>query len=120
MIADALVDIDEGNGRDAYRQRGGSVASLAATLLQEARQQCSGSSGGLCSLPSSRWWQQWQAVCWQRNEAGMAAAAATTTVLPLRAAMAAMKTPAVTAMAGAHATINDQLKAATAMEKWRQ
>ena len=52
--------------------------------------------------------------------AGMAAAAAATTVLPLRAAMAAMKTPAVTAMAGAHATINDQLKAATATEKWRQ
>ncbi len=43
---------------------------------------------------------------------GMAAAAA---VLPPRAAAVAMKTPAVTAMAGAQTTINNQLNASTAM-----
>ena len=41
---------------------------------------------------------------------GMAAAAAATAVLPPRAAAVAMKTPAATAMAGAHTTINNQLK----------
>ena len=42
--------------------------------------------------------------------AGLAAAAVTTIVLPPRATAVAMKTPAVTAMAGAQ-TINNQLKA---------
>ncbi len=44
----------------------------------------------------------------------MAAAAVPTTVLPPRATAVAMKTPMVTAMAGAQTTINNQLKAATA------
>ena len=48
----------------------------------------------------------------------MAAAAATTAVLPLRATTVAMKTPVATAMGGAQTTINIQLKAvmATATE----
>ena len=45
----------------------------------------------------------------------MAAAAAATVVLPPCAAPVAMKTPVATAMAGAHTTINNQLKAVTAM-----
>ncbi len=44
----------------------------------------------------------------------MAAAAATTSVLPPRAATVAMKTPAVTAMAGAQTTINNEQKSVTA------
>jgi hypothetical protein len=43
---------------------------------------------------------------------GMAAVADATTVLPPLAAMVAMKTLMVTAMAGAQTTINNQLKAA--------
>jgi hypothetical protein len=48
----------------------------------------------------------------------MATAAATTAVLPPRTAAVATKTPAATAMAGAHTTINNYLKeaAATATE----
>jgi hypothetical protein len=53
---------------------------------------------------------------WQRVSsvmpAGMVAVAAATAVLPSCVASAAMKTPAVTAMAGAQTTINNQLKAA--------
>ena len=45
--------------------------------------------------------------------AGMAKAAATIAVLPPRAATVAMKTPAVTAIAGAQTTINNQIKAVT-------
>jgi hypothetical protein len=45
----------------------------------------------------------------------MAVADATIAVLPPRAAAEAMKTPAATVMAGAQTTINNQLKAATAM-----
>jgi len=44
----------------------------------------------------------------------MAAVAAATDVLPPRAAKVAMKSPAVTVMAGAQTTINNQLKSATA------
>jgi hypothetical protein len=43
----------------------------------------------------------------------MATAAAATAVLPPGTAVVAMKTPAVTVMAGAQTTINNQLKAAT-------
>ncbi len=53
--------------------------------------------------------------------AGMAVAAATTAVLPLRAAALAMKTPAATGMVGAQIKINNQLKsggAAVASEAW--
>jgi hypothetical protein len=48
----------------------------------------------------------------------MATAAAATAVLPVRTAAVATKTPAATAMVGAHTTINNQLKeaAATATE----
>jgi hypothetical protein len=44
--------------------------------------------------------------------AGMAGAAAATAALPPRTATVAMKTPAVTAIMGAQATIDNQLKAA--------
>ncbi len=40
----------------------------------------------------------------------MVAAAATTAMLPPRAATVAMKTPAVTVLGGAQATINNQLQ----------
>ncbi len=76
-----------------------------------------GDGGGSGSLPAA-------AVRWQRGSGddvgqyvgsatalGMAAAAV---VLPPRAAAVAMKTPAVTAMAGAQTTINNQLNASTA------
>ena len=46
---------------------------------------------------------------------GIAKAAAATNVLPLHATAVAMKTRAVTAMAGAQTTINNQLKAVTAI-----
>ncbi len=64
-------------------------------------------------------------ACWQHNSSGdgglhvgsatalgMAAAAA---ILPPGAAAVAMKTPAVTAMAGAQTKIDNQLNASTAM-----
>ena len=44
----------------------------------------------------------------------MAAAAATTAMLPPHAAAVVLKTPVATGMAGAETTINNQLKAATA------
>ena len=48
--------------------------------------------------------------------AGMARAAAATAMLRLHAAAVVMKTPAATAIAGSQTTINNQLKAAMAME----
>jgi hypothetical protein len=48
-------------------------------------------------------------------EVGMAAAAATTVVLPLHSTVVATKTPATTAMVGAQSTTNNQLKVAEAM-----
>ena len=47
-------------------------------------------------------------------KAGMAAADATTTVLPSRAVTLGTKTPEATAMAGAQITTNNQLK-----ERWK-
>ena len=68
------------------------------------------------------------AACWQRGGGGggkhrissvmvvgMAKAAAATAVLPPCAAAVALKTPTATVIAGAQTTINNQLKAATAM-----
>jgi hypothetical protein len=46
--------------------------------------------------------------------AAAAVATAATAVLPRRAAVVAIKTPAAKAMAGAQTTINNQLKAAAA------
>ncbi len=50
---------------------------------------------------------------------GLAAVAAATAVLPPRAAAVAMKSPAVTVMAGVQTTINNQLKSVTAMADGR-
>jgi hypothetical protein len=64
--------------------------------------------------------QQQQAAIWQRNSGGHGCGShrhhhAATAVLPPRTATVAMNTPAVPALAGAQATINNQLKAAMAM-----
>jgi hypothetical protein len=76
------------------RQLAGSGSLLAAAAC---RQRGGGSNGG-------------QRVG-SATASGMAAAAA---ILPPRATAVAMKTPAVTAMAGAQTTINHQLNASTA------
>ena len=73
------------------------MASLVAASLREMRVVGCGGGRGSRQLVSSA------------MEGSMAVTAAATAVLPLRAAAVVMKTPAVTAMAGAQTTTNNQL-----------
>jgi len=88
-------------------QLGDNTASLVAALRWEARRQRQRGGGGGGQRVGSA------------TASGMAAVAAATAVLPPRAAAVAMKSPAVTVMAGAQTTINNQLKSATAMADGR-
>jgi hypothetical protein len=85
-------------------KRGGSVAAAEAAAAAAAaarRQRGSGGGRGQCIGSTTA--------------VGMAAAAAATAMLTPRTAAVATKTPAATAMAGAHTTINNQLREAAAM-----
>ncbi len=100
----------------AWRQLGGSLAAawwqLGVSLAAAWRKLGGGGNGGGGKGGGSSGGDGQRIN--SATPAGMATAAvdAATTVLPPRAAMVAMKTPAVTAMAGAQTTINNQLKAA--------
>ena len=94
--------------RHLRQHRGGkhgsaAAAVMAAVAVTACRQHGSGSGGG-CGCGR-------QCVA-SATPTGMAVVAAATAMLPPHTTTVAMKTPAVTAMAGAHTTINNQLKAA--------
>ena len=84
---------------------GGHFGSLA-TARRHRWQHCDGKRGGSDSGGGQR--------VGSTTASGMAAVAAATGVLPPRAAAVAMKSPSVTVMAGAHTTIDNQLKSVTA------
>jgi len=107
--------------RDAPEWQQGSGDSTAAVAAVAVRQQRSAWQRGgsvkisiaavvASNLAVRRWRSAWLHGCASLRHRDMAAPAATNAVLPPRAAVVAMKTPAATAMVGAQ-IINNQLKA---------
>ena len=100
-----------GHGRGSHRHR-----SAATARRHSGDEDTSGDSnhGGTdINQQSTKSSRQWWVHLGSATPAGMAEAAAATTVLPPRAATVVMKTLAVTTMVGAQTTIYNQIKAST-------